>query len=331
MTSRRTLRLLDQFWRSQARIGVETSAQALDAWSRVNPTALEVTGPAWLAFVLQVIRGARERSRRNAVAFYRLYRALETGYTVAPEHVPAAFVPPRVSLGQLRQEWSVEAGLPHAVESDDSQEIPVEPFEWPKLEPTRLDRAAAVSLASTGVARAQEVVKKATEAEGRGRLDDPEFLASLESAGRGAANVADREAIRAGRELVDGAAKRDQRVVGWARVTDGSPCHFCAMLASRGAVYTSKERAGLGGRAKPKGSPDGRVPKYKRPPVSLEDMKKYHPGCHCQVVPIYSRNDFITPEARSLRKEWDDVTANLSGDNARRAWRRHIESRKSRD
>lgn len=328
MTSRRTQRLLDEFWRAQARIGAEASAQALAAWATMNPLNLDRAGPAWLASVIQVLRGSRQRSRRNAVAFYRLYRALETGYTVAPEHVPATFAPDRTSLGELRQEWAREAELPFTAEPDDFTEIPVEEFDWPELEPERLDRAAAVSLASAGVQRAQDVVQEATDRE---RLDDPEFLESLESAGRGAANVADREAIRAGRELVDKASHKDPRVKGWARVTDGNPCHFCAMLASRGAIYTSKQRAELGWRKKPVGSPDGRVPQNRRPPVTLADLSAYHPGCHCQAVPIYDRNDFLTPEARRLAREWREVTAGTTGAESRAAWRKHIESRKARD
>ncbi|MGY1440156.1 VG15 protein [Streptomyces reniochalinae] len=30
---------------------------------------------------------------------------------------------------------------------------------------------------------------------------------------------------------------RDRRCIGWRRVASGSCCSFCAMLASRGAVY----------------------------------------------------------------------------------------------
>lgn len=300
--------LLDQFWRAQARIGLEVQAQALAAWAQVNPAAVDTSGVTWLRGVLLLLRAARSRSRRNAIAFYRLYRALETGHTVQLSEIGPGVVP-TVSLGQLRQEWAREASLPYSVSADDFREIPVEAFAWPEDGGSRLERAAAINLAGTGVARAQELT---TEAMGRGRLDDPDFLASLESAGRNAANVADNEAIRAGRDLVDQASKRDRRVVGWARVTDGNPCHFCAMLASRGAIYTSRQSA--------EAVSDGR-------PNDPEGLKKYHPGCHCQVVPVYSRNDFLTPEARRLSREWKDVTRGKSGAEARKAWRQHMEAR----
>lgn len=45
------------------------------------------------------------------------------------------------------------------------------------------------------------------------------------------------EVLQAGREVVQRSSIR------WRRVTDGKPCGFCAMLASRGPVYHSQESA----------------------------------------------------------------------------------------
>lgn len=46
--------------------------------------------------------------------------------------------------------------------------------------------------------------------------------------------------LDAGREMLVEASRRDKNVKAWARVSDGSPCHFCAMLVSRGPVYGEK-------------------------------------------------------------------------------------------
>jgi hypothetical protein len=43
--------------------------------------------------------------------------------------------------------------------------------------------------------------------------------------------------LEAGRETVIRSAAADRQALGWARVTAGEPCAFCAMLASRGPVY----------------------------------------------------------------------------------------------
>lgn len=43
--------------------------------------------------------------------------------------------------------------------------------------------------------------------------------------------------LDAGRQTVADTARADKAAVGWYRVTDGHPCSFCALLASRGVVY----------------------------------------------------------------------------------------------
>lgn len=52
-----------------------------------------------------------------------------------------------------------------------------------------------------------------------------------------------RQVLSGGRMMVDATTAGDSRAVGWRRVTDGDPCTFCAMLASRGPVYQSEEKA----------------------------------------------------------------------------------------
>jgi len=49
-----------------------------------------------------------------------------------------------------------------------------------------------------------------------------------------------RQVLAGGRQTLVEAVRRDRKARGYSRVTDGSPCHFCAMLAGRGAVYKSE-------------------------------------------------------------------------------------------
>lgn len=49
--------------------------------------------------------------------------------------------------------------------------------------------------------------------------------------------AAARLVLDGGRETVAESVRADSRALGYRRVTDGRPCHFCALLASRGAVY----------------------------------------------------------------------------------------------
>ena len=46
-----------------------------------------------------------------------------------------------------------------------------------------------------------------------------------------------REVLNGGRDTILDEVQRDTRTQGWARVTGGDPCAFCAMLASRGPAY----------------------------------------------------------------------------------------------
>lgn len=57
------------------------------------------------------------------------------------------------------------------------------------------------------------------------------------------AGIQRRGVMSGGRMMIHETTKRDTRAIGWRRVTDGDPCTFCAMLASRGPVYGSRELA----------------------------------------------------------------------------------------
>jgi hypothetical protein len=86
----------------------------------------------------------------------------------------------------------------------------------------------------------------------------------------------------------------DVKAIGWVRVTSGSCCAFCAMLASRGAVYKSE------------GSADFEA----------------HDHCSCAAAPFFtgqSEDSLLNPDIRAL---WDSSTKKLSGNDAINAFRR---------
>lgn len=76
-----------------------------------------------------------------------------------------------------------------------------------------------------------------------------------------------RHTLNAGRETVLDTVRRDDEAYGFARVTDGNPCAFCAMLASRGAVYKSEESGSF----------------------------ECHDKCGCGVEPVYGDDDYLAP------------------------------------
>lgn len=86
-----------------------------------------------------------------------------------------------------------------------------------------------------------------------------------------------------GRQTIESSAFADPARVGWARIPQPGCCAFCALLASRGAVYSSAETAGLG--------------------------NAYHKFCRCVPVPVFPGGD----NALALRTEehFGDLYADL--------------------
>ena len=111
---------------------------------------------------------------------------------------------------------------------------------------------------------------------------------------------AGRRLILAGaRSTTEATVSKSKVIVGYQRVTSGSPCAFCAMLASRGAVYKSERTAGEG--------------------------NAYHDSCACTAAPLYSRSSTPAPFAA----EWAQAKS-LAGEQGVSqvvAFRRLIEGR----
>lgn len=72
----------------------------------------------------------------------------------------------------------------------------------------------------------------------------------------------------AGRQTIVDNVERDPSSPGWARMPIGETCKFCRMLASRGAVYTSRDKA-----------------------LFKEEGGRYHDWCDCEPVPVWSDAD----------------------------------------
>ena len=100
-----------------------------------------------------------------------------------------------------------------------------------------------------------------------------------------------------GRETLLGAVQSDREALGWQRVTDASPCAFCRMVASRGAVFKSE------------GSADFQA----------------HGHCGCSAEPYFEGSRPLSANER-FRQEWDEVTQGLTGADALNAYRTHLAS-----
>ncbi|MGW2223790.1 VG15 protein [Streptomyces formicae] len=111
-------------------------------------------------------------------------------------------------------------------------------------------------------------------------------------------------ALEGGRQVMNRSIEADERATGWARVTDGSPCAWCAMLASRGPVYKTAKTAG-----------DPR-----------QGGNSYHDHCACQAWPAFTHDEPFIGVAEKLYDDWLRTTRGRGGTHAVNAFRRWWES-----
>jgi hypothetical protein len=139
----------------------------------------------------------------------------------------------------------------------------------------------------------------------------------------GAAGTAGRLTLAGARDTITAMSAADDAAVGWVRVTSGSPCKFCAMLASRGPAYNAERTASFqahdhcGCTAAPAFKPSprrgpvplpapgsgggGRKPPSDVPPVPSPDGPDRDPD-----VPVL-------PTSRGLSPDQERVAAALQG------------------
>lgn len=316
-------------------IGVETVQEALKLWDEVPPVQRASTASSWLAKAIQLVMGRRARSRELARAYYRLARALRTGTTIADPYHPE---PEYVSLNDLRDEFAAlttgelparpQAGPADATPTESSDEpaasaedeqdddgadaeadrILVEELDGLAEEEARLEaeaqREIEIDLAALGT---DNLNRKVGEIDTELSADDVDRLRdeAHSKAGARQAAAAERIAMDGARSAIWKYASKDKRALGYARLSrTGTPCGWCAMLISRGAVYRSEASA------------------------SYSDGDLYHDNCHCYAVPIFTREQYDQSDLFALNREyselWPTVTKGLSGKAALRAWRYFI-------
>ena len=98
-----------------------------------------------------------------------------------------------------------------------------------------------------------------------------------------------RHAQAGGRETIHRNAEQDRVALGYVRVTRAKPCHFCAMLASRGLRY----------RAFKEGSFDLSDARF-----TGDGDAKVHDNCGCSLKPVYTHNDPLVEATDKWADMW---------------------------
>lgn len=330
------------FRSAQARLGLAAGLITRDEWLTLNPANPSSGSYGMMMRLLRIILGIRSFSRRLTKSYYRLARAIETGYTLGEDGEAT-------TLDELREEF--EADLNRVMDldfdwedmtaeekyfadeannlagKDKDQWRPVELEEsledWQETKGSdgkvkgekhkwTDDRIQSIDdalkgfkkvIGDAGITDLERKIKTLKRRYG----EDPdrllaeitnEFLVNRDKL----AGVIDKSGIDSGRELIDATVAKDKRARAVARGTRGSPCHFCAMLASRGFVYAS-ERMALAG---------------------------WHPNCHCYAIVRWS-DDSVLPERNEYYAAmWNKVTADYTGQDKAKAWRRWITAQRNK-
>lgn len=155
------------------------------------------------------------------------------------------------------------------------------------------DRAAYVNLAEmpTGAIQTSLVVTGPINIKSRiGKGEDVSEAA--EAALIDSAGAAGRHVLNGGRSQLAESVRKDGVAVGFARVTDGDPCWWCAMLASRGPTYVSAQSALVTSARAANRNPG----------------EAFHDHCGCSVEPSFDRESDWPGRGREFDQLWKDST-----------------------
>ncbi|WP_406087408.1 hypothetical protein [Kitasatospora purpeofusca] len=259
---------------AQERLAAEFAARWAATLAAVEAREIAGSLAELEAAYVAAIRESAAVSRTLSVAFYRLVRALETGRVIGgPGYRPAS------SLGSLWADFNRATGK--RTGTGPREPLPVDTRDpFPAADLAREARRAEETFRHQVADRIERHERERPARQGSAALDDAElvawekeFLESLKTGSSGAGGMLVQDG---GRDAIHAALQDDPGALGYYRKTDASPCYFCALMASRGAVYKSRRTAAFGP----------------------------HPHCHCQVVPIFSRRYQLPAENDAFARMW---------------------------
>lgn len=248
--------------RAQEQVSAVTVAIMLRLWPMLNPDD-QGSVDRWLSLVLAAIRRERAESANLAAGWLTAYRHIE---------IPDAEsfqVRPMVEINEEKVVASMMTMGPQALRKE--------------LEA----RQAGEAVRARREGREQRVV--GITAQRRRVLGKAQAAAAVRHVHDGA------------RDTASDVVTRDKRVIGYMRVTDGDPCWFCAMLASRGPVYREDS-------------------------FNASDIRfhgpgnaKAHDGCGCDLKPMYRRGEDSGADWRKYEEIWKAAGTDQDG-NVLRGW-----------
>jgi hypothetical protein len=320
---------------AQARLGLLAAHLALVEWENVQPLNASGTSDAWLEKALKTITATRKMSRKLAISYYQLARAVETGRTLG---VPEGSTRNGVTLGTLRKNFRTNV-------------IDVVAFPTPPSPSTDPDiRWFEEELSEDRSSRFPEVpvdhlIQELLDAEGDNDTepidvdnydwDEPMTFEEVDEAYRELlrqravvhSSIAV-EQVRANETLTPALALDQIEARHGAAGSLGSGSVDAGGIdAGREIINNATARDPLVKLVARAVGPDpcgfcSRLATGEYLPGD-EEISKFHIHCHCQ--PLVRWTDGELPAINTyFKRKWDDVTAGQSGNEANKAWRRWI-------
>lgn len=134
----------------------------------------------------------------------------------------------------------------------------------------------------------------------KSQMPVPDPVETMRAAQVNSTGAAVRQGLKGARNVTAQVLKFDRKVLGYARFTDANPCHFCALLASRGAVYGKHSFAE---------SDKGFVANKQAVEVPEDYIRisKVHNNCRCTLRPVYSKSQEFDADAKFYRQQWKNI------------------------
>lgn len=200
--------------------------------------------------------------------------------------------------------------------STNTDPITIDEFEWEEaMTPDEIDEEYRELLRK----HARDAEEKARKLRSSPDLTADQAISQIEkshaAAGSRGAGTVDAAGMDAGRKVINNAVSRDRKVKMIARGTSSDPCAFCAMLASRGFVFTGAT-SGVGA------NEDFTV---------SQDINAYHENCHCFPIVKFTTTSALPELNQYFKEQWPDVTDGYSGLDALNAWRRWIYAQRKKN
>lgn len=347
-TSSEILALEELHRAAQARLGLIAAYLSLAEWESVS--ALDAAGTAgeWIVKSLRVIAAVRKLSRRLAISYYQLARALETGRTLGvPEGSSGD-----VTLGDLRSNFRLNAldvaSLPSPLTRSDDPDIRW--FENLLEQQEGSTNSRSIRLADVAV---DPLLQDLMDVEGTNdaqpitvdKYDWPEAMSYKEVDDafrrllRKQAVDYSADAVETIRSNEDLKPKQALDQIGTAHEAAGSLGSGTVDAASIDGgreVINQAIRNDRLVRAVARGTSTnpcafcamlasrGFVYKSEKSAYVGDDVEKVHINCHCFPIVRFLRESELPELNRYFQEKWAEVTDGFYGNAARKAWRRWI-------